>query len=62
MKWKLIPLITPLLLLFLVAPASAAVPIGSPAPNFTLLDVNDDPHSLKDQLGKVVLLNFWAST
>ena len=62
MKWKVVPLLAPLLLLFLVSPALAGVPNGSPAPNFRLPDVNNVDHSLRDFLGKVVLLNFWQST
>ena len=34
---------------------------GSPAPNFTLLDLNGVSHSLTDYLGKTVLLAFFAS-
>ena len=62
MNWKVFVFMTLLLSVFLALPATAAVPNGSPAPNFTLLDVNNDSHSLKDFLGKVVLLNFWQST
>ncbi|MGB5278839.1 MAG: TlpA disulfide reductase family protein [Gammaproteobacteria bacterium] len=32
-----------------------------PAPAFTLEDMDEEPHSLKDLRGKVVLLNFWAT-
>ncbi len=31
------------------------------APNFVLKDLNGQPHSLNDFLGKVVLVNFWAT-
>ncbi|MDX5436124.1 MAG: TlpA family protein disulfide reductase [Pontibacter sp.] len=36
--------------------------IGSPAPDFTLKDVNGQPVSLSDFKGKLVYLNFWRST
>lgn len=32
-----------------------------PAPNFTLLDLKGQPHSLKDYLGCMVILNFWSA-
>jgi thiol-disulfide isomerase/thioredoxin len=32
-----------------------------PAPNFTLQDLDGKPHRLSDYLGKVVLVNFWAT-
>ncbi len=54
---------TILLSLFLLAPAAlAGVNVGSPAPDFTLPDVNGDLHKLSDFEGKVVLLFFWQST
>jgi thiol-disulfide isomerase/thioredoxin len=31
------------------------------APTFTLEDMDEEPHSLKELRGKVVLLNFWAT-
>ncbi|SHI53034.1 Peroxiredoxin [Malonomonas rubra DSM 5091] len=34
---------------------------GSPAPNFTLLDMQGNNVSLADLKGKVVILNFWAT-
>ncbi|MBT9130029.1 MAG: Thiol-disulfide oxidoreductase ResA [candidate division WS2 bacterium] len=34
---------------------------GNPAPNFSLKDGQGERHTLKDYLGKVVLLEFWAS-
>jgi cytochrome c-type biogenesis protein len=34
---------------------------GTPAPDFTLVDVGGIEHSLSDFRGKVVMLNFWAS-
>jgi peroxiredoxin len=37
------------------------VEIGSPAPSFTLQDVNGKPVSLSALKGRVVLVNFWAS-
>ncbi|MDD5530581.1 MAG: hypothetical protein PHX21_11225 [bacterium] len=35
---------------------------GTTPPNFTLPDTNSSNHSLSDFAGKVVWLNFWAST
>jgi len=35
--------------------------IGSPAPDFRLMDLHGKPVSLSDYQGKVVLLNFWAT-
>ncbi len=32
-----------------------------PAPDFTLKDMDENKHALKDFHGKVVLLNFWAT-
>ncbi len=34
---------------------------GTPAPDFTLSDINGKPVSIKDFLGKKVVLVFWAS-
>lgn len=51
-----------LALVFCMAPAALAGPgAGSPAPDFSLLDVNGKTHRLSDYEGKVILLNFWAS-
>lgn len=62
MKHKVLSL-TILLSLFLLAPAAiAGIPVGDPAPDFTLPDVNGDLHKLSDFEGKVVLLFFWQST
>ncbi len=38
-----------------------ALPKPVPAPDFTLEDMDENKHSLKDLRGKVVLLNFWAT-
>ncbi len=35
--------------------------VGSPAPDFSISDIQDESISLLDYQGKVVLLNFWAS-
>ncbi len=49
------------------APAETAVPDGtqeaapSSAPDFTVYDIDGNPHKLSDFRGKPVLLNFWAS-
>lgn len=32
-----------------------------PAPNFTLPDLEGQPHSLRDYLGRIVILNFWSA-
>lgn len=32
-----------------------------PAPNFTLPDLDGQSHSLRDYLGRVVILNFWSA-
>lgn len=37
------------------------LPKPLPAPDFTLEDMDEENHSLKDFQGKVVLLNFWAT-
>ena len=34
---------------------------GNPAPDFTLYDIDNEPVSMSDFLGKVVYLDFWAS-
>ena len=41
--------------------AAKPVDIGSPAPNFTLLDLEGREVSLSDFRGKVVFLNVWAT-
>lgn len=35
--------------------------VGSPAPDFRLMDLQGKPVALSDYQGKVVLLNFWAT-
>ncbi len=45
----------------LVQPAQARLGIGDPAPDFTLNDVDYDPHSLSDYTHRVVMLNWWAT-
>ncbi len=35
--------------------------IGQPAPDFELKDINGQKWSLKEQKGKIVILNFWSS-
>ena len=45
-----------------VTPMGGAAPaIGAPAPDFTLLSVEDEKVSLSEFKGKVVLVNFWAT-
>lgn len=34
--------------------------IGKPAPDFSAIDIEDNPISLKDYQGKVVLIDFWG--
>lgn len=58
-----------LLLAWLVAPALRAelghgltpLPEPLPAPGFSLEDMDGNVHSLADQNGKVVMVNFWAT-
>ncbi len=61
MRRKLLPLLSALFVLCLVPAALAGPGTGSPAPDFTLNDVNGKAHSLSDFQGKVVMLNWWAS-
>jgi len=35
--------------------------VGSPAPSFTMADINGNPVSLNDFIGKVVYVDFWAT-
>lgn len=35
--------------------------IGSPAPDFELVDLRGDLHSLRDELGSILVLNFWSA-
>ncbi len=35
--------------------------VGKPAPNFKLKGLDDSPHQLSNYVGKVVVLDFWAS-
>jgi len=35
--------------------------VPDPAPDFTVYDIDGNPHKLSDFRGKPVLLNFWAS-
>lgn len=35
--------------------------IGSPAPDFELKDLEGEGHSLRDELGSIVVLNFWSA-
>jgi len=41
-------------------PAAEALPLGTPAPAFSLPDVNGRPHALSEFRGRVTVLNFWA--
>lgn len=42
-------------------PAAETEARGSEAPDFTVYDLEGNPHKLSDFRGKPVLLNFWAS-
>lgn len=37
------------------------IPNNEPAPNFTLLDLDGEPHSLQDYRGELVVVNFWSA-
>lgn len=41
--------------------AGEVVRVGSPAPDFTLVDLAGVLHSLSDHLNQVVLINFWTT-
>lgn len=59
---KLILLITCLLALSSPILAKELKPYkGGPLPDFTLTDRQDQSHTLSHYLGKVVLVNFWAT-
>lgn len=49
------------ILLILCMVAMAQPPVGYPAPNISLADVEGKVHNLSELKGKVVLLDFWAS-
>lgn len=61
--------LTALILLLFTATASAQqpgrgltpLPAPQPAPDFTLTDLDGEPHHLSDYRGKVVIINFWAT-
>ncbi len=42
-------------------PAGGGPSVGTPAPDFTLTDMQGQPVSLSQFHGKIVFLNFWAS-
>ncbi|MEC1742806.1 TlpA family protein disulfide reductase [Schinkia azotoformans] len=46
---------------FVLGKNSTAVEIGEPAPDFTLMDLNDNEVSLSDYRGQPVMLNFFAT-
>lgn len=37
------------------------IPNNQPAPDFTLMDMHGQPHTLSALAGKVVILNFWSA-
>jgi peroxiredoxin len=43
------------------AASSQTTVIGSQRPDFTLLDINNQRHSISEWDGQVVLINFWAT-
>lgn len=45
----------------LVSAGAAPIGIGSPAPDFTLADLDGNPVRLTDLHGRPVIVNFWAS-
>lgn len=54
--------LTTLIILFIaVLAANVTAQAPQKAANFTLKDVNGKYHSLSSSIGKVVLLNFWAT-
>lgn len=68
MKWRWLwgVILGGLLVFFIVsavklAATNTAVQIGEKAPDFELLDVNDNPLRLSDYLGQPVMINFFAT-
>ncbi|HZS04383.1 MAG TPA: redoxin domain-containing protein [Blastocatellia bacterium] len=66
MRRSLITLMTAIalstsLLLMAGRAGSAALPIGQPAPDFTLKDLSGKTYSLKDYRGKVVVVGFFST-
>ncbi|MDZ7750862.1 MAG: TlpA disulfide reductase family protein [Gammaproteobacteria bacterium] len=66
---QVLAMVLAMVLALVVGPAVAAglghslSPVDPPvvAPEFTLPDMDGEPHSLADYRGQVVLLNFWAT-
>lgn len=44
-----------------LTPVTSPVLTKTPPPEFTLLDMEDEPNKLSDYKGKLVIVNFWAS-
>lgn len=42
-------------------PPPSSVAVGTPAPDFTLVNMQGERVSLSDYLGQVVVINFWAT-
>ncbi len=62
MRCALIFLLFLLSLLILPVPPCLAVKLNTPAPDFTLKDLQGSRQNLADYKGKLVLLNFWSTT
>lgn len=45
----------------IVMPEQAASVIGTPRPEFSMIDIQNEVRNIKEWDGKVVLLNFWAT-
>src|SRR4030042_2753345 len=59
---SVILLVFSLILVILIAGCSATAPqVGKQAPDFQLLNLEEEPVSLSDFQGRPVLLNFWAT-
>ncbi len=56
-----IRLFLPIFALLLAWQSVSAREVSGPAPDFTLHDTNNDPITLADFHGNVIMINFWAS-
>ena len=63
MKRILVTILCSLVMLCMAAPASALEPLGTPLPDVTLPDMDNNKHSIKELLkGKVGVLVWWSVT